>query len=32
MQSLEQMISEWRASMRGKLDADSIEELEMHLR
>jgi len=32
MQSLEQLISEWRASMRGKVDADSMEELEEHLR
>jgi len=32
MQSLEQLISQWRATMRKNLDADSIEELEQHLR
>ena len=32
MQSLEQMISEWRVTMRRRLDADSVEELEGHLR
>jgi hypothetical protein len=32
MQSLEQLISNWRAAMRKNLDAESIEELEHHLR
>lgn len=32
MPSLEQMISDWGASMRRKLDADAVEELEQHLR
>ena len=31
-QIISQMISEWRASMRKRLDADSVEELEEHLR
>jgi hypothetical protein len=32
MQSLDQLISNWRASMGKNLDADSVEELEHHLR
>lgn len=32
MQSLEQLISNWRADMRKNLDAESVEELEHHLR
>jgi hypothetical protein len=32
MQSLEQLISHWRATMRKNLDTDSVEELEQHLR
>ena len=31
-QMISRMISEWRASMRKRLDADSVEELEEHLR
>jgi hypothetical protein len=32
MPSLEQLISNWRAAMRKNLDAESLEELEHHLR